>query len=160
MHQAQGRFVMHSYSHRHFQFWTKYSIPEYRVVTTITVVTSQQISTEAGNAIWTHKPTMVQAVLTLPLQPAAWLEKLNVLKGSALFKAITYAQNQRPYLENYLLNGRCALSNNTAEKAIRPFTVGRKNWLFQTLQKEHLHLLQYKVLLKQQKLMVLTYLLI
>lgn len=59
-----------------------------------------------------------------------WLEKLNVLKGSALFKAITYAKNQKPYLENYLLDGRCALSNNAAENAIRPFTVGRKNWLF------------------------------
>ena len=59
-----------------------------------------------------------------------WLEKLNVLKGSALFKAITYAKNQKPYLENYLLDGRCSLSNNAAENAIRPFTVGRKNWLF------------------------------
>lgn len=59
-----------------------------------------------------------------------WLEKLNVLKGSTLFKAVTYAKNQKPYLENYLLDGRCALSNNAAENAIRPFTVGRKNWLF------------------------------
>ena len=30
----------------------------------------------------------------------------------------------------YLLDGRCELSNNLAENAIRPFTVGRKNWLF------------------------------
>ena len=59
-----------------------------------------------------------------------WLESLNVLKGSALGKAVTYAINQRPYMENYLLDGRCALSNNAAENAIRPFTVGRKNWLF------------------------------
>ena len=59
-----------------------------------------------------------------------WLESLNVLKGSALGKAVTYALNQRPYMENYLLDGRCALSNNAAENAIRPFTVGRKNWLF------------------------------
>lgn len=59
-----------------------------------------------------------------------WLEKLNVLKGSTLFKAVTYAKKQKPYLENYLLDGRCALSNNAAENAIRPFTVGRKNWLF------------------------------
>ncbi len=59
-----------------------------------------------------------------------WLESLNVLKGSALGKAVTYALNQRPYMENYLLDGRCALSNNVAENAIRPFTVGRKNWLF------------------------------
>lgn len=58
-----------------------------------------------------------------------WLEKLNVLKGSTLFKAVTYAKNQKPYLENYLLDGRCALSNNAAENAIRPFTVGR-NYVF------------------------------
>ena len=59
-----------------------------------------------------------------------WLENLNVLKGSALAKAVTYATNQKKYMENYLLDGRCTLSNNAAENAIRPFTVGRKNWLF------------------------------
>ena len=59
-----------------------------------------------------------------------WLDGITALKGSALGKAITYAQNQRPYMENYLLDGRCAISNNAAENAIRPFTVGRKNWLF------------------------------
>ena len=59
-----------------------------------------------------------------------WLDSLNALKGSALGKAVTYAQNQKPYMENYLLDGRCSLSNNAAENAIRPFTVGRKNWLF------------------------------
>ena len=55
---------------------------------------------------------------------------MNALKGSALGKAVTYAQNQKPYMENYLLDGRCSLSNNVAENAIRTFTVGRKNWLF------------------------------
>ncbi len=59
-----------------------------------------------------------------------WLDSVQVLKGSALGKAVTYAKNQKPYMENYLLDGRCALSNNAAENAIRPFTVGRKNWLF------------------------------
>lgn len=59
-----------------------------------------------------------------------WLDGLNVLKGSALGKAVTYAQNQKVYMEKYLLDGRCSLSNNAAENAIRPFTVGRKNWLF------------------------------
>ena len=47
-----------------------------------------------------------------------------------LGKAVTYALNQKPYMENYLLDGRCSLSNNAAENAIRPFTVGRKNRLF------------------------------
>lgn len=59
-----------------------------------------------------------------------WLEKVQPLKGSAFGKAVTYAMNQRPYMENYLLDGRLNISNNMAENAIRPFTVGRKNWLF------------------------------
>jgi transposase len=59
-----------------------------------------------------------------------WVENMTVLNGSALGKAITYAKNQKPYLENYLLDGRCSISNNVAENSIRPFCVGRKNWLF------------------------------
>jgi transposase len=59
-----------------------------------------------------------------------WIESLNALKGSALGKAITYAINQKPYMENYLQDGRCSLSNNAAENSIRPYAVGRKNWLF------------------------------
>ena len=59
-----------------------------------------------------------------------WLENVTFLKGSALGKAVIYAKNQKPYMENYLLDGRLAISNNAAENAIRPFTVGRKNWLF------------------------------
>ncbi len=59
-----------------------------------------------------------------------WLENLNVLNGSALGKAVTYAKNQRKYMENYLLDGRCSISNNAAENAIRQFAVGHKNWLF------------------------------
>lgn len=60
----------------------------------------------------------------------SWLDTLTPLKGSRLGKAVTYALNQKPYMENYLLDGRCSISNNIAENSIRPFTVGRKNWLF------------------------------
>ena len=59
-----------------------------------------------------------------------WVENLNPLPKTALGKAVTYAINQKPYMENYLLDGRLSISNNAAENAIRPFTVGRKNWLF------------------------------
>lgn len=31
---------------------------------------------------------------------------------------------------NYLEDGNCSTSNNLAENSIRPFTIGRKNWLF------------------------------
>ena len=59
-----------------------------------------------------------------------WLDSLSTLKGSALGKAVTYAQNPKQYMKNYVLDRRCSLSNNVAENTIRPFTVGRKNWLF------------------------------
>ena len=47
-----------------------------------------------------------------------------------LGKAVTYALNQWPRLIGYLEDGRLAPDNNAAENAIRPFVVGRKNWLF------------------------------
>lgn len=60
----------------------------------------------------------------------AWLDKQVTVKNSRFDKAVTYAKNQRKYLYTYLEDGRCSLSNNLSENAIRPFTVGRKNWLF------------------------------
>ena len=59
-----------------------------------------------------------------------WLEKQHPVKGSRMDKAITYARNQRQYAETYLQDGRCSFSNNPSENSIRPFTVGRRNWLF------------------------------
>ena len=38
--------------------------------------------------------------------------------------------NQKEGLMRYLEDGNIEMSNNLAERAIRPFTVGRKNWLF------------------------------
>jgi transposase len=62
----------------------------------------------------------------------AWAESMldNVLPKSKLGTAIGYAVNQRKWLMHFLLDGRLELSNNRAERTIRPFTVGRKNWLF------------------------------
>ncbi|XBX03330.1 transposase [Enterocloster clostridioformis] len=50
--------------------------------------------------------------------------------GSRLAKAVFYAKNQKPYMENYLLDGRYSISNNIAENIARPYAVGRKNFLF------------------------------
>ena len=55
---------------------------------------------------------------------------LNPVKNSRLDKAVTYISNRREFLITYLEDGRCSFSNNASENAIRPFTVGRKNWLF------------------------------
>lgn len=59
-----------------------------------------------------------------------WLEEQRPRKGSRFEKAVNYALNRVPYLDTYLEDGRCSFSNNLSENAIRPFTVGRKNWLF------------------------------
>ena len=49
---------------------------------------------------------------------------------SALGKAIHYLLEQWPYLTRYLEDGRLELSNNRAERSMKPFVMGRKNWLF------------------------------
>lgn len=60
----------------------------------------------------------------------SWLDQQSPTRGSRMDKAVTYIQNCRSYLSTYLEDGRCSFSNNLSENAIRPFTVGRKNWLF------------------------------
>ena len=60
----------------------------------------------------------------------SWLDQQAPVRGSRMDKAVTYIQNRRSYLTTYLEDGRCSFSNNLSENAIRPFTVGRKNWLF------------------------------
>lgn len=59
-----------------------------------------------------------------------WLKTLDPVSGSKLEDAVTYANNQRTYLSAFLEHGEVEISNNLAENAIRPFVVGRKNWLF------------------------------
>jgi len=61
-----------------------------------------------------------------------WLEKRQpqVPPGSTLGKAISYTLGQWERLVVYLKDGRLRPDNNLAENAIRPFVVGRKNWLF------------------------------
>lgn len=62
----------------------------------------------------------------------AWIDstKDKVLPKSKLSEAMGYALNHKEEFMNYLKDGNCSISNNLAENSIRPFTVGRKNWLF------------------------------
>lgn len=62
----------------------------------------------------------------------AWLQTLHPTKGSKLEKAVNYAQNHKDTLQNYLLDGRCELSNNKAERKAKSYAIGRKNSLFHT----------------------------
>lgn len=60
-----------------------------------------------------------------------WLKEtkpLTVPKSHA-YEAINYALNQWPYFKNVLIDGRLELTNNLVERSIRPFTLGRKNWV-------------------------------
>ena len=59
-----------------------------------------------------------------------WLRSLNASSKSAFGSAAGYVLGQRQYLENYLLDGRLEISNNRAERSIKPFVIGRKNFLF------------------------------
>ena len=49
---------------------------------------------------------------------------------SALGRALHYLLEQWPYLIRYLEDVQLELSNNRAERSIKPFVMGRKNWLF------------------------------
>lgn len=60
----------------------------------------------------------------------SWVGSLAALPNTLLGKAVHYAGTQRKYLERYLLDGRLEVSNNRAERSIKPFVIGRKNWLF------------------------------
>ena len=59
-----------------------------------------------------------------------WLGTLDPVPGSKLEEAVTYAKNQEEALRAFLSYGEVEISNNPAENALRPFVVGRKNWLF------------------------------
>jgi len=60
-----------------------------------------------------------------------WLDKQipRVLPKSALGKAILYTDKLWDKLTLYVTDGHIPIDNNPAENAIRPFVIGRKNWL-------------------------------
>jgi transposase len=53
-----------------------------------------------------------------------------VLPGSLLGQALHYLSSQWPKLERYVESGEYPIDNNGCENSIRPFVVGRRNWLF------------------------------
>lgn len=60
------------------------------------------------------------------------LNKLRpgITPKSKLGKALTYLHNQWQPLVRYVEDGNYPIDNNPAERSIRPFTIGRKNWMF------------------------------
>ena len=62
----------------------------------------------------------------------AWSEQqlLRIPGKSDLAKAFRYGLSRREAFSLFLTDGRVAIDNNTAERALRPIGIGRKNWLF------------------------------
>jgi transposase len=61
-----------------------------------------------------------------------WLQAQlpKIPRKSPLAKAIRYALNRMPKTRSYLDSGFLQLDNNTAERAMKPVAIGRKNWMF------------------------------
>jgi hypothetical protein len=61
-----------------------------------------------------------------------WLDQAlpEVPPSTLTGKALAYLHNQWPKLIGYLDDGRLEIDNNACERAIRPFVIGRRNWLF------------------------------
>ena len=78
--------------------------------------------------------TKIRQEETLPIVNKFYelIHELNQvsLPKSHLGKAVTYAINQETKLRTFLSDGRIEAHNNITERAIRPFTIGRKNWMF------------------------------
>jgi hypothetical protein len=66
-----------------------------------------------------------------------WLDKalLNTLPKGKTGEALAYTHKNWVKLTEYIKDGRLNIDNNPVENAIRPFAIGRKNWLFSDSQK-------------------------
>lgn len=74
-----------------------------------------------------HRQNVVRPLLE---EYFCWLKTVHPEKGSKLEDAVRYSLNQKQQLMAFLDSTEVPISNNLAENAIRPFVVGRKNWLF------------------------------
>jgi transposase len=72
----------------------------------------------------------------------AWAKKIapSCEQKSPLGRALTYLRNQREALGRYLEDGRLPIDNTEVERQIRPFVVGRKNWMFAKTERGARHL--------------------
>ena len=61
----------------------------------------------------------------------AWAKQklFSVTPKSKTANGLTYSLNQEKYLRTFLEDGEVPMDNNSAEQAIRPFCVGKKNWV-------------------------------
>ena len=88
------------------------------------------------SSLFTHYwlPILLILFTSLCLRQALfdWLHSMedSVDRSSLIGDAILYTLNQENYLRRYLDDGHLSIDNNSAERAIKNFAVGRRNWLF------------------------------
>lgn len=94
----------------------------------------QTLSDKTEDAKYSARQQQSQPVLD---RLKDWLEKSlpKTPPQTPIGKALTYLHNQWPHLIRYMRDGGYPLDNNAAENAIRPFVIGRKNWLFSASQR-------------------------
>lgn len=114
---AQGRNKKRGKAHRGLTLIQKL----YRV--------EKQARKSTPEARYNHRLQHARPILD---EMRAWLDEAlpQVPPTSATGKALNYLHNEWPKLIVYLRDGRLEIDNNGAENAIRPFVIGRKNWLF------------------------------
>lgn len=82
----------------------------------------------------TEEKYIARQAFSVPLlnELEQWLNKnlLTLVGKTKISEAINYLQNQWGKLIRYVEDGRINIDNNRAERAIKPFVIGRKNWLF------------------------------
>jgi transposase len=71
-----------------------------------------------------------QPAVARPTQGLAGKTQPQVTAQNALGKAVNYLASNWSRLERYVEAGHLPIDNNAAARAIRPFVIGRKNWLF------------------------------
>jgi len=90
-----------------------------------------QIEVEAKNKSFTERKALRQEKASRILELIHnKLQKIHAPPQSALGKAVQYCLNQWVYLSRYVDYGEVEISNCWIENQIRPFAVGRRNWLF------------------------------
>ena len=55
---------------------------------------------------------------------------VGMAKNAGKTTALNYLIEEEPYLRRYIEDGRLEVDNNRAERSIKPFVIGRNNWLF------------------------------
>ena len=87
----------------------------------------QEIADKTAEERYEERLKQAKPVLDAML---SWANSRTAAPKSALGKAFHYLREQWPYLTNYLKDGRLEISNNRAERSIKPFVIDRKNFLF------------------------------